>query len=81
MMPRSTTCLARDLTPTQRREQVAAILARGLLRILQQARSTDESAPETLEFPAGGLEVSGESRLSVSRVSEVNRTTNQRGTR
>ena len=66
-MPRSATGLARNLTPTQRREQVAAILARGLLRILQQARSDDESAPSTLEFPAGGLEVPGETRLSVSR--------------
>lgn len=70
-----------DLTPEQRREQVAAILARGLLRTLHQARSHADSAPKTLEFSASGLEVPGETRLSVSRVSEVNRTTNQRGTR
>lgn len=80
-MPRSTAGSTRDLSPTQRREQVAAILARGLLRFLHQARSEDESAPNTLEFPAEGLEVSDESRLSVSRVSEVNRSTSQRGNR
>ena len=70
-----------DLSPEQRREQVAAILARGLLRTLQQARSHMDSAPETLEFSASGLEVPGKTRLSVSRVSEVNRTMNQRGNR
>ena len=70
-----------DLTPEQRREQAAAILARGLLRTLHQARSHADSARETLEFSPSGLEVPAETRLSVSRVSEVNRTTNQRGTR
>ena len=69
------------LTPEQRREQIAAILARGLLRTLQQSRPHADSAAETLEFSTEGLEVPGETRLSVSRVSEVNRTTNQRGTR
>ena len=58
-----------DLTPTQRREQVAAILARGLLRTFQLA--TPESPPETLEFSAAGLEVPGETRLSVSRVCRI----------
>ena len=70
-----------DLTPEQRREQVAAILARGLLRTLQQTPSHADSAPETLEFSPSGLEVPGDTRLSVSRVSEVNKTKNQRGTR
>lgn len=70
-----------DLTPEQRREQVAAILARGLLRTLQHARSLADSSPETLEFSPSGLEVPGDTRLSVSRVSEVNKTKNQRGTR
>ena len=70
-----------DLTPQQRREQVAAILARGLLRTLQQARNSADSAAKTFEFSAAGLEVPGTTRLSVSRVPEVNRTTNQRGIR
>ena len=70
-----------DLTPDQRRAQAAAILARGLLRTLQQARSLADSVPETLEFSPASLEVPGETRLNVSRVSEVNKTKNQRGTR
>ncbi|MHB1032344.1 MAG: hypothetical protein ACYC0X_31465 [Pirellulaceae bacterium] len=70
-----------DLTPQQRREQVAAILAHGLLRTLRQARNSADFDAKTLEFSAAGLDVPGETRLSVSRVPEVNRTTNQRGIR
>jgi hypothetical protein len=80
-MPLSTLGPLSDLTPQQRREQVAAILARGLLRTLQQARNAADSSAKTLEFSAAGLEVPGKTRLSVSRVPEVNRTTNQRGIR
>ena len=64
-MPRSTLDPSSGLTPKQRREQVAAILAHGLLRTLRLA--TPESPPETLEFSAAGLEVPGKTRLSVSR--------------
>ena len=65
IMSTSTPAPSSHLTPAQRREQVAAILARGLLRTLRLA--TPESPPETLEFSAAGLEVPGKTRLSVSR--------------
>jgi hypothetical protein len=81
IMSSATTGKASDLTPTQRREQVTKILARGLLRFQQWARSREETAPVMAEFSAAGLEVPGKTRLSVSRVPEVNRTTNQRGIR
>ena len=64
-MPTSTPHSTSDLTPAQRREQVAAILARALLRTLRLA--TPETPRETLELSAAGLEVPGKTRLSVSR--------------
>lgn len=81
IVPTPVNDLPSDLAGEQRREQVAAILARGLLRALQVARVAAHSAQETLEFSATGLEVPGKTRLSVSRVPEVNSTKNQRGTR
>ena len=71
-MPHTTLDPSSGLTPEQRREQVAAILARGLLRTLQQARPAADSAAKTLEFSSAGLEVPGKTRLRVSRVPEVN---------
>jgi hypothetical protein len=70
-MPHTTLDPSSGLTPQQRRKQVAGILARGLLRTLQQARSADDFAAKTLEFSTAGLEVPGETRFSVSRVPEV----------
>ncbi|MDX2197832.1 MAG: hypothetical protein SF069_02550 [Phycisphaerae bacterium] len=55
------------LSPTERRRQVASILARGVIRLCRQAKSTaiidaQESAPAV----DTRLELSGETRLSVS---------------
>jgi hypothetical protein len=63
---------AADLSPEQRRRQVAAIFARGVLRFQRLVRrSASESEGEGLEKPLElgqtGLEVPGETRLSVSR--------------
>ncbi len=66
-MPKSTTSASSDLTPEQRRQQLAAILARGVLRVLRQAGCRpDEKSPESA---AQGLELPGETRLSVARCS------------
>ncbi|MGE3779009.1 MAG: hypothetical protein AB7F89_17625, partial [Pirellulaceae bacterium] len=56
--------------PDQRRQQVAAILARGVLRFQRlvhrsASQSTAEESP--LENAPTDLEVLGETRLSVSR--------------
>ena len=56
------------LTPEQRFKQVAAILAKGVVRY-QRSVLRSESGPdeESRESSLGGLEVPGETRLSVSR--------------
>ncbi len=56
-----------DLPPAERRREVAAILARGVLRLRRIARfggimHAEESLPER----ENGLELSGEMRLSLS---------------
>jgi hypothetical protein len=56
-----------ELSPPDRMRKVAAILARGLLRRRQRARAggfmpAQKSSPE----PWNSLEVTGETRLSVS---------------
>ena len=57
-----------DLTPDQRFCQIAAILARGVRRHRHLRRRYDSREPETFaENVAPGLEVLGETRLSVSR--------------
>lgn len=67
-MPTSDSDPASDLTPNQRREQVAAILARGLLRTLQQSASgTSHPSVEIPGISHAGLELRPETRLSVSR--------------
>ena len=62
---------ATDMTPDQRRREVAAILARGILRL----RATRQVAPESAESgscddapepPQKGLEVSAASRPHVT---------------
>ena len=57
-----------ELTPEQRFKQVAAILAKGVVRYQRSVRCS-ESRPdeESPESSPGGLEVPGETRLSVSR--------------
>lgn len=56
-----------ELTPVQRFQQVAAILAKGVVRRQRRVRR-GESRPEekSSEFSPGGLEVPGKTRLSVS---------------
>lgn len=67
-MPTSNSDPASDLTPDQRREQVAAILARGLLRTLQQsAAGRSRPAVEIPGISPAGLELPPQTRLSVSR--------------
>ena len=56
-----------DLTPEQRLHEIAAILARGVLR-LQKRRILSPAEPlsEISKSPATGLELPRESRLSGS---------------
>ena len=60
--------LLSKLTPDQRFNQIAAILAKGVVRYQRSVRRS-ESGPdeESRESSLGGLEVPGETRLSVSR--------------
>jgi hypothetical protein len=57
-----------ELTPEQRFQQIAAILAKGVIRGKRHLRAT-ASAPEQVssESSPRGLEVPGKTRLSVSR--------------
>lgn len=56
------------LTPEQRLCQIAAILARGVRRQRQLKRRYESGESETSpELASNGLEVLGETRLSVSR--------------
>ena len=50
-----------DLTPAQRRQQLAEILARGVLRLLQQRRK------ESTKTAAEGLDGTPATRLNVPR--------------
>ena len=57
-----------ELTPQQRMAQVAAILARGVLRLKQAAlRVPSASDEEVSETPEEGLESGADPRLSGSR--------------
>ena len=63
-----TTSSKLDLTPDQRFRQIAAILARGVRRHRQLKRRYESCEPESsAKEAAPGLEVLGETRLSVSR--------------
>lgn len=57
-----------ELTPEQRFQQIAAILAKGVIRCQRRLRDA-ESSPEQVssESSPRGLEVPGKTRLSVSR--------------
>jgi hypothetical protein len=64
-MPRRTE--APSMSAEERRREVAAILARGILRLRRIARiGGDMRAPESQNSPENGLEVRGETRLSAS---------------
>jgi len=57
-----------ELSPEQRRHELARILAQGVLRLRQRRRLIGQSAappPIAPESSAGRLEVSGETVLSV----------------
>jgi hypothetical protein len=60
---------AADLSAEERRHQVAAILAMGVLRLIRRRRATGEPVPSSPkisgEFSATCLEVSDETVLSV----------------
>ncbi len=57
-----------DPTPDQRFHQIAALLAKGVLRHQQRAGHSELVAgPEPFQTSPAGLEVSGETRLSVFR--------------
>ncbi len=67
-MPFSFSFHAKDLSPEERRRQVAAILARDVLRRQRLLRTSGpRPAGKSLESGPTGLEVPGETRLSVSR--------------
>ena len=54
-----------DLTPVQRRQQLAEILARGVLRLVRQRRA--DARKESTEIATEGLDGSPASRLNVPR--------------
>jgi hypothetical protein len=54
-----------NLTPEQRRNEFAAVLAEGVLRFLRQEAA--HSPAKILEFSPARLEVPVQTRLSVSR--------------
>ena len=54
------------LSPAERRREVVAILARGVLRWREQARTGGMAPTPDGNSPENGLELSGETRLSVS---------------
>lgn len=68
-MPAETVPIANDQTGSEQRERVASILSRGVLRRVQILRRSGATA-EREEFVAEGLDVSAETRLSVSRSAE-----------
>jgi len=56
------------LSPEQRYRAIAAILTRGMLRYHRRILRLDSGPGEnSSDSPRGGLEVLGETRLSVSR--------------
>ena len=64
-MPRRTQ--TPSMPAEERCREVAAILARGILRLRRNARiGGNIHAPESQDFSENGLELPGETRLSVS---------------
>jgi hypothetical protein len=64
-MPTSTSPPSSDLTPVQRRQQLAGILARGVLRLLRQRQA--DARKESTEIATEGLDRPPASRLNVPR--------------
>ena len=59
-------CEPHSMSVDQRHREVAAILARGLLRLRRKNRSMDAlHAPKPQDSPKNGLELPGETRLNV----------------
>lgn len=58
-----TSCAEVEISPEQRRAEIAAILALGLARIVKDGQNIP--AEKTSESGEKGLELSGETRLSV----------------
>jgi hypothetical protein len=57
-----------EMTPEQRFKQIAAILAKGVIRCQRNLRAKAPSANQvSSEFSPRDLEVPGKTRLSVSR--------------
>jgi hypothetical protein len=57
-----------DMSPEQRRRAVAVILARGVLRYHRRMHQLEVGQPKNLpDSSPAGLEVLGETRLSVSQ--------------
>lgn len=55
-----------DITPAERRRQIAAILAEGVHRFKSASKSrADETSQKVSDSAPQGLEVPGETRLSV----------------
>lgn len=55
------------MTVAERRDEVAAILARGIVRCVRSSRTrTSDVSPKPLKATGGGLEVCSPSRLSVA---------------
>ena len=64
-MPRRTE--THPISPDERRHKVVAILAQGVLRLRRAARiGGNMNPPKSQDLPENGLELSGETRLSVS---------------
>lgn len=56
-----------SLSPGERRREIAAILAHGVLRLHRNTRiGTETHAKESQDLSGDGLEVPGQTRLSVS---------------
>lgn len=64
-MPTSTAPQSSDMTPVQRRQQLAGILARGVLRLIRQRQA--DARKESTEIATEGLDGTPASRLNVPR--------------
>jgi len=62
MPARRTSSKPAEITPAQRRDEIVAILATGLVRLIRAGQPPGEKLSESAET---GLELSAETRLSV----------------
>lgn len=62
------TCDPETMTEQERREEVASILAQGMLRYMRAAKSTLSEADKTSSLgPQTGLDLPAKTRLSVAQ--------------